>query len=127
MISLRIRRGARARWLPLVLAAAWLAVALLSGCSSQRLPLDSRYALTMAAQASAQSLRAARATSRPEAAVGPLIDRQARVLAVVCEVVRADAKEGRGWLEWIVGASGLTSGPSGELDPATARACGEGR
>lgn len=115
-------------YIPPIIAALWLAVALaLSGCSSQRLPSETRYALTMATQASAQSLRAARATSRPEAAVGPLIERQSKVLAVLCEVVKADARQGRGWVEWIVGASGLTSGPSGELDADTAKACGEAR
>jgi len=113
-----------ARYAPLILAALWLAVALaLAGCSSQRLPSETRYALTMATQASAQSLRAARATSRPEAAVGPLIERQARVLDVLCEVLRADSREGRGWLEYVIGLAGLDSGPSGELDAATARAC----
>lgn len=121
-----IRRGCarRAGWVPLVMAAAWLAVVLLAGCSSQRLPSETRYALTMATQASAQSLRAARATSRPEAAVGPLIERQSKVLAVLCEVVKADAREGRGWVEWVIGLAGLDSGPSGELDAATSRACG---
>ena len=112
-------------YIPPLVAALWLAAALaLAGCSSQRLPSETRYALTMATQASAQSLRAARATSRPEAAVGPLIERQARVLDVLCEVLRADSREGRGWLEYVIGLAGLDSGPSGEPDAATSRACG---
>lgn len=113
-----------ASWVPLVLVAGYVAALLLAGCSSQRLPSETRYALTMATQASAQSLRAARATSRPEAAVGPLIERQSKVLAVLCEVVKADARQGRGWVEWVIGLAGLDSGPSGELDAATSRACG---
>lgn len=114
-------------WLPLALAAAWIAVVLLAGCSSQRLPDDARADITLAAQGAGADIRHAEATSRPQAAFAPLLAGYRSTLRLLCARLAVDAHDGRGWIEWAVGASGLTSGPSGELDADTAQACEEAK
>jgi hypothetical protein len=111
------------------LLAPWLAALVvgLSGCSSQRLPDDFRRDLTVAAQASGTRIRHAAATSRPEAAFAPLLAGYRDTLRLLCADLALDAKRGRGLWEWVIGASGLTSGGDGALDAETAKACGEAR
>lgn len=120
-------RERRAQWLALVVAALWLAaVLLLSGCSST-MPPDARADVTLAAQGAGSDIRHAAATSRPEAAFAPLLAGYRSTLRLLCARLVVDAHQGRGPWEWAVGAAGLTSGPSGELDADTAKACGEAR
>jgi hypothetical protein len=52
-----------------------------------------------------------------------LRDGYRRSLAVLCVLIERDAKVGRGWIEWLVGAAGLNSGPSGDFTPAEREAC----
>ena len=111
----------RAVWIYLA-AGMWLV-----GCSAERLPDDFRRDLTVAAQASGKRIRHARETSRPEAAFGPLLEGSRDTLRLLCADLALDAKRGRGPWEWLVGAAGLTSGPSGELDEDTAKACAEAK
>lgn len=113
MIPLYPRRDTRAQWVPPVLVAVWVAVLLLAGCSSQRLPDHARAVLTVTARESAADL------ARP----GKIREGYRRTLDAVCSVIEADAREGRGWLEWVVGLAGMDSGPSGELDATTREAC----
>lgn len=115
MIPLSIRRDSRARWVPPVIVAVWVAVVLLAGCSSQRLPDHARAVLTVTARESAADL----------ARRGKVREGYRRTLDAVCSVIEADAREGRGW-DWLVGLAGMDSGPDGRLDAETAKACGGG-
>lgn len=114
------------QWIALVIAAmcalfAWM----LTGCAPTRLPDEMRDAITLTAQEAARDIRTARATSRPEAAFTPLLTGYVKSTRVLCSLAALDAHEGRGAWEWIVGAAGIDSGPSGELDPQTAKDCAE--
>lgn len=104
----------RAQWVALVVAAVWLAVALLSGCST-RLEPTVRHALSVTVVEGARDVRDLRGQE--------LRDGYRRSLAVLCAVIERDAKQGRGWIEWLVGAAGMDSGPSGELTGAEREAC----
>lgn len=110
----------RAMWLYLA-AGMWLV-----GCSST-MPADVRADITLAAQGAGDDIRHAEATSRPQAALAPLLAGYRTTLRLLCARLAKDAHEGRGWLEYALGASGSTSGPSGELDADTAKACREAK
>lgn len=105
----------RSRWSPLLVAALWLACALaLTGCSARMEPAV-RHALSVTAIEGARDVRELKGQE--------LRDGYRRSLAVLCAVIERDAKQGRGWIEWLVGAAGMDSGPSGELTGAEREAC----
>lgn len=99
-----------------IVAALWLlAVLALTGCASTRIPADARHALSVTAIESARDLRERKGSA--------LRDGYRRTLAVICALIERDASQGRGWVEWIVGAAGLDSGPTGELAGDEREAC----
>lgn len=108
-------RHRKAPWVAVAVAALWLVAALmLTGCSTRMEPTV-RHALSVTAIEGARDVRELRGQD--------LRDGYSRSLAVLCVLIERDAKAGRGWIEWLVGAAGLDSGPSGEFTAAEKEAC----